>query len=70
MAAGPDAVEVGVPDVAGVVATVLGLVVWVLVEVLAAPVQADNPTAATTAHAALLIRPPPVGQALKVAGRS
>ena len=70
VAADPEAVGVGVVESAGVVATVLGVVVWVLVEVLLAAVQADKPTAATTTHAALLMLPPPVDPVPKVAARS
>jgi hypothetical protein len=44
---------------AGVVATVLGVVVVVLVEVLLAAVQADKLTAAMTTQAARLIPVPP-----------
>jgi hypothetical protein len=54
----------------GVVATVLGIVGWVLVEVLLAAVQADNPTAAMTTHAARLIPVSPVGLVPKVVIRS
>jgi hypothetical protein len=53
-----DALRVGVAESVGVVATVLGVVVWVLVDVLLAPVHADKPTAATTTHAALFMLPP------------
>jgi hypothetical protein len=59
MLADPEPVGVDAAKSVGEVATALGVVVWVLVEVLLAAVQADKPTAAITIHAARLIPVPP-----------